>query len=148
MLFRSDRDAERRRQRDRVREGDHRGRGPSGYRRSDERIREDVNDRLSDDSWLDASNIDVHVHEGEVTLSGAVHDRHDKRHAEDLVERISGVHHVQNNLRVKTTTHGLATNEAGQTHAATAGSTHTGAGAAATTTGQATAPGQPKKETI
>ncbi|HEX4740240.1 MAG TPA: BON domain-containing protein [Caulobacteraceae bacterium] len=143
-----DRDAERRRQQDHVREGEHRGRGPSGYRRSDERIREDVNDRLSDDSWLDASNIDVHVHEGEVTLGGTVHDRHDKRHAEDLAERVAGVHHVQNNLRVKTTTHGLATS--GQTYAGTAGSALAGAStsAAATTTGQTTTAGQPKKETI
>lgn len=150
-----DREAEQRRQRDRMREGDHRGRGPSGYRRSDERIREDVNDRLSDDSWLDASNVDVHVHEGEVTLSGTVHDRHDKRHAEDLAERVSGVHHVQNNLRVKTTSHGLATSGSGQTHAAgTSASSLAGAststGATTTTTGQTTAAGQPKpsKETI
>ncbi|HEV7874942.1 MAG TPA: SWFGD domain-containing protein, partial [Enterovirga sp.] len=29
--------------------GDHRGRGPKSYQRSDDRIREDVNDRLTDD---------------------------------------------------------------------------------------------------
>ena len=40
---------------------EHRGRGPRGYTRSDERIREDVNDRLTDDGWLDASDIDVQV---------------------------------------------------------------------------------------
>ncbi|HEY1929900.1 MAG TPA: BON domain-containing protein [Caulobacteraceae bacterium] len=128
-----DRDAERRRQRDRMHEGEHRGRGPSGYRRSDERIREDLNDRLCDDSWLDASNIEVHVREGEVTLSGMVHDRHDKHHAEDLAERVSGVRHVQNNLRLKTTTHGLAAPSAGAT----------------TTAGQTTTTGQAKsKETL
>lgn len=124
-----DRDAERRRQRDHLREGDHRGRGPTGYRRSDERIREDVCDRLSDNSWLDASNIELQVHDGEVTLSGTVHDRHDKRHAEDLAERVSGVHHVQNNLRVKTTTGNLATSGTGQAHSGTGtASATTGAG--------------------
>lgn len=80
--------------------GEHRGRGPKNYVRSDDRIREDVSDRLSDDSWLDASDIEVTVAKCEVTLSGLVHTRDDKRRAEDLAERVSGVRHVQNNLRV------------------------------------------------
>jgi hypothetical protein len=81
--------------------GDHRGRGPKGYRRSDERVRDDINDRLTDDRHLDASEIEVTVAEGEVTLSGFVFRREDKRRAEDLAEHVSGVVHVQNNLRVK-----------------------------------------------
>lgn len=84
------------------REEDHRGRGPSDYTRSDERIREDANDHLTDDSRIDARQISVTVTEGEVTLSGTVTSRMDKRRAEDIVEAISGVKHVQNNLRVKT----------------------------------------------
>jgi osmotically-inducible protein OsmY len=90
-----DEDAERRRQRD-----EHRGRGPKGYVRSDARIEEDVNDRLTDDGWLDASNIEVEVSNREVTLSGTVTDRDAKRRAEDLADSVSGVDHVQNNLRV------------------------------------------------
>lgn len=77
------------------------GKGPKGYKRSDERIREDISDRLSDDAHLDASEIEVDVKDGEVTLSGAVNDRQSKRRAEDCAERISGVSHVQNNLRVQ-----------------------------------------------
>lgn len=88
-----DRDAMRRR------EQDHRGRGPKAYVRSDERIREDVNDRLTEDIWVDASDIDVTVSEGEVTLSGTVDDRLTKRRAEDIADGITGVKHVQNNLR-------------------------------------------------
>lgn len=80
--------------------GEHRGRGPRGYKRSDERIREDVCDCLTDDDRLDASNIDVAVKDGEVTLSGSVMSRDDKRWAETLSERISGVKEVQNSLRV------------------------------------------------
>jgi osmotically-inducible protein OsmY len=80
---------------------DYRGRGPRGYTRSDERIREDVNDRLTDDWRLDASDIEVDVGNGEVTLNGSVYSRGDKRLAEDIVEHVSGVAHVQNNLRVK-----------------------------------------------
>lgn len=91
-----DEDAERRRQMDQFR-----GKGPKGYVRTDERIREDVNDKLSDDSMLDASDIEVTVASGEVTLSGTVSSRLDKRRAEDLAESVSGVNHLQNNLRVK-----------------------------------------------
>ncbi|WP_245437368.1 BON domain-containing protein [Neorhizobium tomejilense] len=90
-----DEDAERRRKMD-----EHRGKGPKGYQRSDARIEEDVNDRLSDDPVLDASNITVTVQGSEVTLDGFVSSRWDKRRAEDLVEDVSGVRHVQNNLRV------------------------------------------------
>jgi hypothetical protein len=90
-----DRGAETRRRVD----GEHRGRGPRGYRRADERISDDVHDRLTEDSWLDASDIVVNVREGEVVLSGRVRTREDKRRAEDLAERVSGVAHVQNNLR-------------------------------------------------
>lgn len=84
----------------RRREQDHRGRGPSDYTRSDERIREDVNDSLTHDWQLDASHIRVTVSEGEVTLDGFVHSRGGKRRAEDLAHDVTGVGHVQNNLRV------------------------------------------------
>ncbi|MFZ5719437.1 MAG: BON domain-containing protein [Pseudomonadota bacterium] len=77
-----------------------RGLGPKGYQRSDERISEDVHQRLTDDSWLDASHINVSVSGGEVTLSGTVEDRESKHRAERIVEDLSGVTHVQNNLRV------------------------------------------------
>jgi hypothetical protein len=78
----------------------HRGKGPSGYQRSDERIRENVCEALSDDDRVDASNIEVTVKNGEVTLSGLVPDRETKRLAEDCVENLSGVKDVQNNIRV------------------------------------------------
>jgi len=85
---------------DKVSEGKYKGRGPKGYRRSDDRIKEDINDRLSDDSHVDASDIDVTVSNCEVTLSGTVESRDVKRRAEDIAESVSGVTHVQNNLRV------------------------------------------------
>ena len=88
--------------------GAHRGKGPRGYRRSDERIREDVCDCLTDDPRIDASNIEVIVKECEVTLSGSVTSREDKRRAEDLIESISGVKDVNNNLRVSPQTSGSA----------------------------------------
>lgn len=84
-----------------ITEGEHRGRGPKNYTRSDDRIAEDVSDRLSDAHDVDASDIEVTVQAGEVTLSGTVDDRRAKRRAEDVAEEVSGVRHVQNNLRVK-----------------------------------------------
>ena len=96
-----DDDAERRRDRDMRESGQHRGRGPKGYQRSDARILEDVNDRLTEDPHLDASEIDVRVENREVTLSGTVNSRFEKRHAEDITESVSGVTHVQNNLRIQ-----------------------------------------------
>ena len=95
-----DEDAERRRRMDEQR-AHRRGRGPKGYRRSDERIREDVNDRLGDDYYIDASDIEVSVSNTEVTLTGTVQNRNDKRRAEDIAEGVSGVTNVENRLRVK-----------------------------------------------
>ena len=85
----------------RRREQDHRGRGPANYTRSDERILEDACDRLTEDWGVDASNIQVTVQNGEVTLDGTVASRQQKRRAEDCVDDLSGVKHVQNNLRVQ-----------------------------------------------
>jgi osmotically-inducible protein OsmY len=81
-------------------EGIHRGRGPKGYQRSDERIHEEVCERLTDDSFIDASNIDISVQSGVVTLTGTVNSRQEKRRAEDLIENLSGVKDVHNSLRV------------------------------------------------
>jgi osmotically-inducible protein OsmY len=111
-----DDEARRRRERD-----EHRGRGPKGYTRSDERIREDVNDRLTDDGWLDASDIEIQVSSAEVTLTGHVNSRDEKRRAEDIVEAVSGVKHVQNNLRVKD-----RTSSASQSSTSSTGSSTTG----------------------
>ena len=107
MSWWGDEDAARRREQD-ARE-DHRGRGPSDYTRSDERIREDANDRLTDDWRVDARRISVAVENGELTLTGTVANRQDKHRAEECVERVSGVKHVQNNLRVEGTGTGSST---------------------------------------
>jgi osmotically-inducible protein OsmY len=77
------------------------GRWPKGYQRSDDRIREDVCERLTRDPDIDASEIDVKVTNGEVTLTGTVDERQSKRMAEELAENISGVKDVHNQVRVK-----------------------------------------------
>lgn len=78
----------------------YRGRGPKNFRRSDERIREDVAELLTESPDLDASEIELEVNEGCVLLRGTVHGRREKRLAEDLAERVWGVHDVKNDLRL------------------------------------------------
>ena len=83
--------------RDHVRES-HRGRGPKNWRRSDERILETVNERLTDHDGVDATDIEVTVQDGEVTLNGMVTSRHEKRTAEDVAWSCGGVRDVHNRL--------------------------------------------------
>lgn len=92
-------DAEERRREDR--REDHAGKGPSGYRRSDVRIAEEVHDRLTDDPDLDATEISASVEDGEVTLDGEAPSRDEKYLAEDCAASVRGVTHVQNNLRIR-----------------------------------------------
>ncbi|MBD0375328.1 MAG: BON domain-containing protein [Flavisolibacter sp.] len=94
-------DDDRRRESDYRTRGEHHGKGPRGYKRSDERIMDDVCQRLYDDDYIDASDIEVKVEGADVILSGTVHNREEKRRAEDLAERISGVRNVENRLHVK-----------------------------------------------
>ena len=94
-------EAERRRQMDKM-YGPHRGKGPKGYTRSDDRIAEDINEKLYHDSYVDASNIEVKVSNGEVILSGTVESRDTKHRAEDIADAVTGVKNVQNQLKVST----------------------------------------------
>jgi hypothetical protein len=77
------------------------GRGPKGYRRSDERIREEISDRLMTHPDIDASDFEVHVENGVVILAGTVEDRHEKRLAELIAEDALGVNDVENRLKVR-----------------------------------------------
>ena len=82
-------------------EGPYAGRGPRGYKRSDSRIEEDINERLTHHGMIDATDIEVIVQNGEVTLRGHVEDRVAKRLAEDIADSVSGVKDVLNQLKIK-----------------------------------------------
>lgn len=90
-------------------------RGPKGYKRSDERIREDVSDRLALQDHIDPSEIEVNVSNGEVTLTGTVQSRHEKFLVEEIADDVAGVNDVHNQLRVQKEQHasqgGLSSNE-------------------------------------
>lgn len=80
--------------------GRHTGLGPRGYRRSDERIREDVCELLTWHGDVDASEMEVDVHDGVVVLRGTADSGRVRRMVEEEVESLPGVRDVQNELRV------------------------------------------------
>jgi hypothetical protein len=63
-----------------------------------------IMERLDDERGLDLRDVHVIVEDAEVTLSGTVRHKGDKRRAEDVAD-IKGVRHVQNNLRVRDNGH-------------------------------------------
>ena len=80
--------------------GQHAGKGPKDFRRSDERVREQICERLMADPDIDASEITLDVKDGEVTLEGNVPDRQTRRDAEECAENVMGVCQVNNRLRI------------------------------------------------
>jgi osmotically-inducible protein OsmY len=98
-------------------QGPHRGRGPRGYARSPARIYEDLCDRLTENPFIDASDIEVTVADAEVTLSGTVPDTIAMHQAQAIAEEVAGVAHVHNRLQLceageRKRTPGKAVNEA------------------------------------
>lgn len=79
----------------------YRGRGPKGYVRSDERLREIICEQLTDDSNIDASDIGIEVENQYVRLTGSIEDPELKQEVEALVERIGGVKGIDNQLRTR-----------------------------------------------
>jgi hypothetical protein len=79
---------------------DYRGVGPANYTRPDERIREDLNERLTEAHDLDASGLSVEVEDGVATLSGRVPQRWMKHRAEDIADGCTGVREIRNHIVV------------------------------------------------
>jgi osmotically-inducible protein OsmY len=80
--------------------GGYRGRGPKNWRPSDERIRDTVNELLTDHDGIDATEVEVTVENGEITLNGTVGSRWEKRLADDIAHSCRGVNDVHNRLRI------------------------------------------------
>jgi hypothetical protein len=97
----------------------YRGRGPKGYERSDERLREMICERLTDDPAIDASEVTVEVTNQVVKLSGTVEERRMKYLVEDVIEQVGGVRDIDNQLRVQpaaqaqTSSYGISSNDSG-----------------------------------
>lgn len=80
---------------------DYSGRGPKSYIENDERIFMSVCDALSRNPDIDASEIEVAVNSGVVTLSGMVETRRVRMLAEELVQDLLGVKDVLNHIKVQ-----------------------------------------------
>jgi hypothetical protein len=74
--------------------------GPKGYQRSDERLREEISERLMEAYHIDSSDVTVQVLGARVVLEGTVPDRHMKHAIEDLADAAPGVQDVENRIRV------------------------------------------------
>lgn len=94
----------------RVVRGLFRGKGPKNWMRSDTRIHDEVCELLAEHSDIDASEIDVVVKDGEVTLEGTVPDRRTKRLAEEVLDEVLGLHDVHNHLKVVSSAKSTTTN--------------------------------------
>jgi hypothetical protein len=74
--------------------------GPKGYQRSDQRIREDLCDRLMRARHIDSSEVTVEVTNGKVVLEGTVPERRMKHAIEDMAATCLGVQDIDNRVRV------------------------------------------------
>jgi osmotically-inducible protein OsmY len=74
--------------------------GPKGYTRSDERLREDISERLMQAYDIDSSEVTVQVLSGKVVLEGTVPSRFMKHAIEDIADSAPGVQDVDNRVRV------------------------------------------------
>lgn len=76
------------------------GSGPKGFQRSSDKLQEQVSERLENDGRICASEIEVEVAGGEITLNGKVPSRDQKRMAEECAESVWGVKDVHNRLTI------------------------------------------------
>jgi osmotically-inducible protein OsmY len=74
--------------------------GPKGYQRSDERLKEDISERLMELHHIDSSDVSIDVRGAKVVLDGTVPSRHMKHAIEDLVDACPGVQDIDNRVRV------------------------------------------------
>lgn len=74
--------------------------GPKGYRRSDQRMLEDICDRLFVADHIDSSEVTIEVSAAKAVLDGAVPQRWMKHAIEDLADACPGIEDVENRIRV------------------------------------------------
>jgi len=67
---------------------------------ADERIWEEVRDRLMGHPDLDVTEVEIEVEEAEVTLAGRVDSREAKWLAEEVTRTVPGVQDVHNRLKI------------------------------------------------
>jgi hypothetical protein len=74
-------------------------RGAKGWRRPDARILDEVSERIAL-CGADASDVEIRVEDGVVTLAGTARSREDRRLMEEVASEVFGVEDVYGLLRV------------------------------------------------
>ena len=105
-------------------------RGPKGYERSDERLKEDISERMYANEDFDVSDVSIEVANGVVTLDGNVDDRYSKYMLEEMVDSIPGVKDVDNRLRIRRGDESRSSGESGSS-----GSSMSGTGSRSSSSG-------------
>lgn len=82
---------------------DHQGKGPKGWKLTDERLKERVNEVLLHSHDVDPSELEVLVQDRVVTLRGKIKSKGMRTVAEDLVLSIPGVEDVFSQLKISDT---------------------------------------------
>jgi hypothetical protein len=100
MAHPMDRDTGYDRDRELALRGGHRGKLPMNFAHSDERLREKICEMLADHDLIDPSNVDVKVKDGDVTITGSIEDRHQRRLIDDMVTNVPGVQDVHMSLKI------------------------------------------------
>jgi osmotically-inducible protein OsmY len=67
---------------------------------SDDRIYDQVRQKLANDPDVKGGGFDVTVKDGEVTLKGTVNDKNAREKAEKLTKKVKGVTKVDNQLKI------------------------------------------------
>ena len=104
------------------------GRGPKGYKRSDERLKEDISERLMQSDSIDSSEVTVEVVGGKVSLEGTVPERYMKHAIEDLVDTCVGVQDIDNRIRVVSGAASMSGSSSGSSQTTTTATPTTGNG--------------------
>ena len=81
-------------------EGEHKGAAPKSERSTDDPVAERVHDLLTEEPWLDATDIDVSVSDGVVTLTGTATTPDQVALAGKTAAEAEGVTSVKNELTV------------------------------------------------
>jgi BON domain-containing protein len=115
-----------------------RSRGPKGYQRSDERLKEDISERLMEAYDIDSSEVTVEVSGAKVTLEGSVPSRHMKHAIEDLVDACPGVQDIENRVRVASPNYQGSSAGSTGTSLGTSSGSQAGSGASGATSTSAT----------
>jgi len=76
------------------------GNGPKNWQRRDDRIHDDICAHLTEDGYVDASDLEVIVHRGEVTLSGTTATREQRARAVHIADSARGVIDVVARIRI------------------------------------------------